>query len=36
MSGSGSTIVGAFAEAKDRDAATARFTDVKAVTSETK
>ena len=36
MSGSGSTIVGAFTEAKNRDAAIAKFSDVRAVASETK
>jgi 4-diphosphocytidyl-2-C-methyl-D-erythritol kinase len=36
MSGSGSPIVGAFTEAKDRDAAVERFNDVRAVASETK
>ncbi|HEX3067982.1 MAG TPA: 4-(cytidine 5'-diphospho)-2-C-methyl-D-erythritol kinase [Thermoanaerobaculia bacterium] len=36
MSGSGSTIVAAFAETKARDAAIAKFSDVRAVASETK
>jgi 4-diphosphocytidyl-2-C-methyl-D-erythritol kinase len=35
MSGSGSTIVGAFRSVADRDAARARFTDVRAVGAET-
>jgi 4-diphosphocytidyl-2-C-methyl-D-erythritol kinase len=35
MSGSGSTIVGAFRNATDRDAARERFTDVRAVAAET-
>jgi 4-diphosphocytidyl-2-C-methyl-D-erythritol kinase len=35
MSGSGSTIVGAFRNAADRDAARERFTDVRAVAAET-
>jgi 4-diphosphocytidyl-2-C-methyl-D-erythritol kinase len=36
MSGSGSTIVGAFGRPAERDAAMARFKDVRAVASETK
>ena len=36
MSGSGSTIVGAFTKAKDRDAAIGRFTDVRTAAAETK
>lgn len=36
MTGSGSTIVGAFAEANERDATRAKFSDVRAVASETK
>jgi 4-diphosphocytidyl-2-C-methyl-D-erythritol kinase len=36
MSGSGSTIVGAFGQAQERDAAIGRFSDVRAVASETK
>jgi 4-diphosphocytidyl-2-C-methyl-D-erythritol kinase len=36
MSGSGATIVGAFAETKNRDAAITKFSDVRAVASETK
>ena len=35
MSGSGSTIVGAFRNAADRDAARDRFTNVRAVAAET-
>jgi len=35
MSGSGSTIVGAFREAAERDAATARFSDVRCESAET-
>jgi 4-diphosphocytidyl-2-C-methyl-D-erythritol kinase len=35
MSGSGSTIVGAFRNAKDRDAARERFTHIRAVVAET-
>jgi 4-diphosphocytidyl-2-C-methyl-D-erythritol kinase len=35
MSGSGSTIVGAFRNVNDRDAAVERFTDVRAVVAET-
>lgn len=35
MSGSGSTIVGAFRNAKDRDAARERFTHIRAVAAET-
>jgi len=35
MSGSGSTIVGAFQSIEDRDAARARFTDVRSVAAET-
>jgi 4-diphosphocytidyl-2-C-methyl-D-erythritol kinase len=35
MTGSGSTIVGAFREAEDRDAARAQFNDVRAVVAET-
>jgi 4-diphosphocytidyl-2C-methyl-D-erythritol kinase len=35
MSGSGSTIVGAFRNAEDRDTARERFTDVRAIAAET-